>query len=130
MRWKTTAATVFALLVTATLAGQVPAETVAFTNVTVIPMDRERSLADQTVIVRGDRIIAIGPSRELQVPAGAPRIDGRGKFLMPGMAEMHAHIPGGNATEVDMHRTLALFAANGITTIRGMLGEPRHLPLR
>ena len=104
---------------------------VAFTNVTVIPMDRERAIADQTVVVRGDRIVAMGRSADVQVPADATRVDGRGKFLMPGMAEMHAHIPGGpNATDADMQRTLLLFAANGITTIRGMLGEPRHLSLR
>jgi imidazolonepropionase-like amidohydrolase len=110
--------------------GQAPAA-VAFTNVTVIPLDKPGAVADQTVVVRGDRIAAIGPSGKLQVPADATRIDGRGKFLMPGMAEMHAHIPGGaNATDADMQRTLLLFAANGITTIRGMLGEPRHLPLR
>jgi imidazolonepropionase-like amidohydrolase len=109
---------------------QAPAA-VAFTNVTVIPMDRAGALADQTVVVRGERIAAIGPSSKVEVPGDATRIDGRGKFLMPGMSEMHAHIPGGpNATEADMHRTLLLFAANGITTIRGMLGEPRHLPLR
>jgi imidazolonepropionase-like amidohydrolase len=60
-------------------------------------------------------------------------IDGRGKFLMPGMAEMHAHIPGGPpgpAADAYMRRVLALFVANGITTIRGMLGDPRHLTLR
>jgi imidazolonepropionase-like amidohydrolase len=115
-----------------TLAGtaQTP-QTVAFTNVTVVPLDRPGAIADQTVVVRGDRIAAIGPSAKMQVPADAVRIDGRGKFLMPGMAEMHAHIPGGqNATDADMQRALLLFAANGITTIRGMLGEPRHLPLR
>ncbi len=130
MRRKLAAAAALAFLITAAPRGQAPPATVVFTNMTVIPMDRERSLADHTVVVRGDRIIALGPSREVQVPDGATRIDGRGKFLMPGMAEMHAHIPGGNATEADMHRALALFAANGITTIRGMLGEPRHLPLR
>jgi imidazolonepropionase-like amidohydrolase len=107
-----------------------PTAVTAFTNVTVIPLDRERALPDHTVVVRGDRIEALGPSAQIVVPEGTTRIDGRGKYLMPGMAEMHAHIPGGqNATEADMHRTLLLFAANGITTIRGMLGEPRHLPL-
>ncbi|HUE89946.1 MAG TPA: amidohydrolase family protein [Vicinamibacterales bacterium] len=105
--------------------------TVAFTNVTVIPLDRDRALADHTVVVRGDRIVAMTPSAAAKIPPGAMRVDGRGKFLMPGMAEMHAHIPGGpSATDADMQRTLLLFAANGITTIRGMLGEPRHLPLR
>lgn len=112
------------------MAAQAPSA-IAFTNVTVVPMDRPGALGDQTVVVRGERIAAIGPSGTMQVPADATRIDGRGKFLMPGMAEMHAHIPGGpNATDADMRRTLLLFAANGITTIRGMLGEPRHLPLR
>jgi len=125
------AAAFVTVLVTAALHAQPEPQTVAFTNVTVIPLDRERVLADQTVVVRGDRIAAITPSSAAKVPAGAARIDGRGKFLMPGMAEMHAHIPGGpSATDADMHRTLLLFAANGVTTIRGMLGEPRHLPLR
>src|SRR5687768_2669888 len=103
---------------------------IAFTNVTVLPMDRNRTLPNHTVLVRGDRIAAIGPSADVQVPPDATRIDGSGKFLMPGMAEMHAHIPGGKATEAFMHRVLALFVANGVTTIRGMLGDPRHLPLR
>jgi imidazolonepropionase-like amidohydrolase len=124
-------AAVVTSLVTAALHAQSEPQTIAFTNVTVIPLDRERVLADQTVVVRGDRIAAVTPSSVAKVPAAAARIDGRGKFLMPGMAEMHAHIPGGpSATEADMQRTLLLFAANGITTIRGMLGEPRHLPLR
>jgi imidazolonepropionase-like amidohydrolase len=116
--------------VTVALTAQTP-PVIAFANVTVIPMDRERALPDQTVVVRGERIEVMGPSASVQIPTGGTRIDGRGKFLLPGMAEMHAHIPNGpNATDADMHRTLLLFAANGITTIRGMLGEPRHLPLR
>jgi imidazolonepropionase-like amidohydrolase len=125
-----TLALLVAAVVTVAPAAQ-PAPTVAFTNVTVIPLDRDRTLADHTVVIRGERIIAMTPSAAAKIPEGAARIDGRGKFLMPGMAEMHAHIPGGpSATDVDMRRTLLLFAANGITTIRGMLGEPRHLPLR
>lgn len=110
--------------------GQAQPMSIAFTNVTVIPLDRDRAVRDQTVIIRDDRIVALGPATGVPVPAGAFRIDGRGKFLMPGMAEMHAHIPGGKAPDELMHRVLALFAANGITTIRGMLGDPRHLPLR
>jgi imidazolonepropionase-like amidohydrolase len=49
---------------------------------------------------------------------------------MPGLSEMHAHIPGGQAPEELVDRTLTLFTAAGVTTIRGMLGHPRHLPLR
>ena len=67
----------------------------AFTNVTVIPMDRERVLAGQTVVVMGDQIIGLGPNGKVAIPSNAIRIDGTGKFLMPGLAEMHAHIPPG-----------------------------------
>lgn len=121
---------VAALVLSVSLSGQ-PAETVvAVTNVTVIPMDRERSLPDHTVIIRGTQIAEVGPSARVQVPAGATRVDGRGKFLMPGVGEMHAHIPGGTASDAYMEGVLRLFVANGVTTIRGMLGDPRHLPLR
>lgn len=125
------AAALASIALVLTIAGaQTPGAAIAFTNVTVVPLDRDQSLADHTVVIRGDRIAAMGPSGKVQVPADATRIDGRGKFLMPGMAEMHAHIPGGKSTDAYMHRVLALFVANGVTTIRGMLGDPRHLPLR
>lgn len=101
----------------------------AFTDVTVIPMDRERTLPGQTVIVRGERITEIGPANRVRVPAGATRIDGRGKFLMPGVAEMHAHIPGAQ-NPAFQERVLFMYLSNGVTTIRGMLGAPVHLTLR
>lgn len=104
---------------------------VAFVNVSVVPMDRDRVLTGQTVVVEGSRITAMGPAGRVTVPAGATRVDGAGKFLMPGLAEMHAHIPPGTqVTDAEIERVLALFALNGVTTVRGMLGHPRHLPLR
>jgi imidazolonepropionase-like amidohydrolase len=109
---------------------QAPDSVVAFVDVTVIPMDRERIVPRQTVLVRGDKIVAMGPADRVKVPAGGLRIDGRGKFLLPGLAEMHAHIPGGQAADSVVERTLFLYVAGGITTIRGMLGHPRHLGLR
>ncbi len=117
------------IAVSAAAVAQQPAA-LAIVNVTVIPMDRERTEADQTVIVRGDRIEALGPTASVTVPPGARRIDGRGKFLIPTLSEMHAHIPPGNATEAEMERVLTLYAVNGIGTVRGMLGAPQHLPLR
>lgn len=106
------------------------AGTVAFVDVNVVPMDRERVLERQTVLVRNGRITAMGPSARTPIPAGATRIDGRGKYLMPGLAEMHAHIPAPQAGAETVERTLFLYLANGITTIRGMLGNPGHLELR
>ena len=102
----------------------------AFVDVTVIPMDRERLLPNQTVVIRGDRIVEIGPASRVKVPEGGVRVDGRGKYLIPGLAEMHAHIPGGQAADSVVERTLFLYVSGGITTIRGMLGHPRHLELR
>src|SRR5690348_13247576 len=106
----------------------------AFTNVSVLAMDAERLVADQTVIVRDDRIEIVGPSARVDVPASAVRIDGRGKYLMPGLAEMHAHIMAagaqGNAGEALNKDILLLYVANGITSIRAMLGTPNQLVLR
>jgi imidazolonepropionase-like amidohydrolase len=102
----------------------------AFTRVNVLPMEREEVLRDQTVLVQGERIVAVGPSARLGVPPGATVIDGRGRYLMPGLAEMHAHMPGGQAPPDQVERILFLYVANGITTIRGMLGAPAQLPLR
>jgi imidazolonepropionase-like amidohydrolase len=123
--------TLFSLALTASVAAaQAPSAAVAFVDVTVVPMDRERVIANQTVVVRGQTIAEMGPAASVKVPDGAVRIDGRGKFLMPGLSEMHAHIPGGQAPDELIERTLFLFASAGVTTIRGMLGHARHLPLR
>jgi imidazolonepropionase-like amidohydrolase len=102
----------------------------AFVDVTVIPMDAERRLPGQTVLVQGDRIIAVGPSAAVTVPAGARRVDGRGKYLAPGLAEMHGHVPPPNAPAQYTEDVLFLYLANGITTVRGMLGAEGQLDLR
>jgi amidohydrolase family protein len=104
--------------------------TTVFVGVNVIPMDRETILRDHTVVVREGRITAIGGSANTEVPAGAVKVDGAGKYLMPALAEMHAHIPGGKAPDTVVERVLFLYAANGVGTIRGMLGDPRHLTYR
>src|SRR5262245_22791881 len=63
--------------------------TLAITNVNVIPMTRDTVLRDVTVLVRDGRIAAIGnPS----IPSGSQRIDGRNKFLIPGLGDAHTHL--------------------------------------
>jgi imidazolonepropionase-like amidohydrolase len=57
-------------------------------------------------------------------------VDGRGKFLMPGLAEMHAHVPPNTTNEQLLRDIMFLYVANGVTTIRGMLGAPYQLELR
>ncbi|HEV2131846.1 MAG TPA: amidohydrolase family protein [Longimicrobiaceae bacterium] len=110
--------------------GAAAADMVAFVDVNVIPMDRERVLERQTVVVRDGRIAEIGPAASVRVPVGAQRIEGNGQYLMPGIAEMHAHIPSPQAGEQAIENTLFLYLAGGVTTIRGMLGHPHHLELR
>src|SRR5688572_11768590 len=74
----------------AVLADDGPPRTTAFVHVNVVPMDRERVLADQTVIVEGDKIVAMGS--RLPVPAHAEVIDGhKTAYLSPGLADMHTH---------------------------------------
>ena len=82
-----------------TLPAAQPGPATAFVGVHVIPMDRDTVLRDQTVVVREGRIVSVGPNGKTEVPAGAVRVDGAGKFLMPALAEMHAHIPGGQAPD-------------------------------
>ena len=98
----------------------------AFTNVNVVPMDSERVLRNQTVLVEQGRIRRLGPAGEVEVPAGVTMVDGSGKYLMPGLAEMHGHMPGGDVEEMVMF----LYVANGVTTVRGMLGQDGHMELR
>ncbi len=108
------------------IAPQQSTGTIAFTNVNVVPMDADRVLRSQTVIIQGDRIREMGPTSRISIPSGATRIDGTGKYLMPGLAEMHGHMPGGDLEETVMF----LYVANGVTTVRGMLGQDFHLELR
>ena len=117
------------LLLGAPAAAQPARGVYAITDVTVVPMDRERLLPGRTVIVRDGRIEAVGPARSTRIPAGAIRIEGRGRYLMPGLAEMHAHVPAGADAQWTKD-VLFLYAANGITLARGMLGAPAHLELR
>ncbi|MBI3683436.1 MAG: amidohydrolase family protein [Acidobacteria bacterium] len=112
------------------LAASAFAQTTAFVNATVIPMDRERVLKNHTVVVRDGRIADVGPSSKIKLPAHTTRIDAKGKFLIPGIAEMHAHVPPQQAAEEQTRNTLLLYVLNGVTTARGMLGAPHHPQLR
>src|SRR5688500_1291009 len=99
-----------------------PKPTLAFVGVHVLPMDSERVLADHTVVVVGDRIARLGPRDAIQVPAGATRIEGQGRYLVPGLCDAHVHV----FDEGD----LLVYLANGVTTVRNLKGLPWHVELR
>lgn len=103
---------------------QTPAEGgLAIAHAHVVDVERGRVLRDQTVVIRGDRIVAMGPSARTRVPQVAEMVDARGAFLIPGLWDMHAH------TDSAM-RVLPLHVANGVTGIRVMAGTPRDLAVR
>jgi imidazolonepropionase-like amidohydrolase len=120
----------------------------AIVNVTVVPMDHDGIAEHQTVVVQDGRIKILGPSRSLHLPTGSQQIDGRGKFLMPGLADMHVHfvrealpqnasfstpspsgrtpgIPASASNDHERENTAyaLMFLANGITTVRNMWGS-------
>src|SRR4051794_18669851 len=86
--------------------------TFAFTHVTIIDGTGAKPRGDQTVIIVGDRIAAIGSAGKVRLPAGARAIDGTGKFLIPGLWDMHVHAGARSKFY------LPLFIANGVTGIR------------
>ncbi len=95
---------------------------IAFINVNVVPMDQERILENHTVLVEDDLITWLGPADEIEVPAGALRIDGTDKYLMPGLVDSHVH--------AWIENDLKLYVANGITTVRNLWGAPLHFQWR
>jgi imidazolonepropionase-like amidohydrolase len=91
---------------------------VAFTHVTVIDARDSLPRRDQTVIIRGNRIITSAPTRSTHLPANARIIDGRGKFLIPGLWDMHVH-----TATIAGRELLGLYVANGVTGVRDMASD-------
>ncbi len=92
----------------------------AITHVNVVRLDGAAVLPDQTVLVQGGRITRMGPAGRLKVPRGARLLDSRGKYLIPGLWDMHVHIRGRiSPTRID----LPLFVANGVTGVREMASD-------
>jgi imidazolonepropionase-like amidohydrolase len=94
----------------------------AFVHVNVIPMNSDQTMRDRTVVIRAGHIVTIGPAADTPVPPHALIIDGTGKYLIPGLTDMRAHVytPG----------ELLLYVANGVTTVRNLDGRPQHLEWR
>jgi imidazolonepropionase-like amidohydrolase len=102
----------------------------AITNVAVIPMTSDTLVPGATVLVRDGRIAAIG--RSVTIPANARRVDGTGRFLIPGLADMHTHLYSDDDAVPDSAgpAELGVMIATGVTAARLMIGTPEHLTLR
>jgi imidazolonepropionase-like amidohydrolase len=100
-------------------------------DVTVITAAEESAPGRSSVLVRDGRIAAIGKPSDVAVPEGTRAIDGRAKFLIPGLADMHVHLYSDDeAPDSVAPDELGVMLANGVTTIRLMIGTPEHLALR
>jgi hypothetical protein len=96
-------------------------QVIAFKHVNLLPMTSETVIEDQTVLVKGSKIVDIGPSDTMKIPRGAQVIDGKGAYLMPGLADMHIHTrPDWDNPNVWPVNPLSLYLANGVTSIRDM----------
>jgi imidazolonepropionase-like amidohydrolase/glyoxylase-like metal-dependent hydrolase (beta-lactamase superfamily II) len=102
----------------------------AITHVSVIPMTRDTIVRGATLLVKDGRIVAVG--RDVRIPSGARRIDGSGKYLIPGLADMHTHLYSDDDAVPDSAAPaeLGVIVANGVTTARLMIGTKEHLTLR
>jgi hypothetical protein len=98
----------------------VSGRTIAFTNATIIDVKSGQPTPGMTIVVVGNRIAALGQTGAVRLPADAQVIDVSGKYLIPGLWDMHAHLGAGGAPiEIDM----PLLVANGVTGIREMWSD-------
>jgi imidazolonepropionase-like amidohydrolase len=103
----------------------------AITNVTVIDVAGGAARAGQTVVVAGERILAVGDTAALSLPRGTKIVDGAGRFLIPGLVDMHVHLTAAGEPDGSRRFMIPLLLANGITTVRDMGGYLESLvPLR
>ncbi len=106
-------------------------QTVVFRNVNVISMTSPKVAEKQTVVVSDGKIESIlKEGAMVKLPEGTTIVDGSGKYLIPGLAEMHGHVPPPKSPAGLLSDVLTMYIANGITTVRGMLGHDQQLNLR
>jgi imidazolonepropionase-like amidohydrolase len=103
--------------------------TVAIDDVTVIDVAQGRSLGPRTVVVDDGRIVSIASPRDTHVPANAQRVDGRGRFLIPGLVDMHVHMFNLSSHRPPNDWTFPLYVVNGVTAVREMRADAASLVL-
>jgi len=101
--------------------------TIAITHATVIDATGAPPQPNSTILIDNEKIYAVGPDSTLEIPTGAHIIDATGKFLIPGLADMHIHLMGAGEPTGSREFILPLLIANGITTVRDMGGDVAQL---
>src|SRR5271154_5108429 len=104
-----------------------PPPSLAITHVTLIDGTGAAPMPDMTVFIADEQIAAIGPSTSMSIPHSTKTLDATGKFLIPGLVDMHAHLTGAGEPSGSREFILPLLLANGITTARDMGGDLESL---
>ena len=102
-------------------------DTLAFTHVNVVDVTGGPTQTDMTIIVAGQRIVLVGKSSDVRTPRASKVIPANGKYLIPGLWDMHVHTVFGDWIPPQENVTLLLFVANGITGVRDMGGDLEKL---
>ena len=97
-----------------------PPATLAVTHVTLIDGSGSDGQEDMTVLVDGDRIVAVGSAADLATDDSVPTVDGQGRFLIPGLWDLHVHLANNPEVEIAPERQLALYLAHGVVGVRDM----------
>ncbi|WP_094547211.1 amidohydrolase family protein [Rubricoccus marinus] len=120
------------LAVLVALAAPPLAQTVAVVDVSLVPLDSAHTIPHHTVLIEDGVIVSVGGASEVAVPPEATVVDGAGRFLMPGLSDMHMHFaaPGVQASAESNRATLALLLAHGVTSVRNLWGSEALLALR
>ncbi len=100
---------------------------IAFVRVNVVPMNSNTVQPDMTVLIRDGKIKAIGRYGKIPIPAGAQKVDARGKYLLPGLGDMHTHFSGNEPID---RALLNLHLVNGVTNVLSLGGSSEILKLR
>lgn len=100
---------------------------IAFERVAVVDVVRGEIVNPRTVLIANGRIAAIGKPSEMDIPPEAGRVDGRGRYLMPGLVDMHVHLFNNASRRPPNEWAFPLFVANGVTGVRDMWTEPTSI---
>jgi imidazolonepropionase-like amidohydrolase len=104
-------------------------QSIAITNVTIIDVEHGRSIAPRTVLIDNGRIVSIEVPRTAHIPTNAQRVDGHGRFLIPGLVDMHVHLFNLSTHRPPSDWMFPLFIANGVTAVREMRGDAETMLL-
>ena len=124
------------LLLVAAAPASAGERTAAFVDVNIVPMTGPGAVAGQTVVVEDGRIVSVAPAGTAAIPKDAVRINGSGKYLLPGLSDMHAHVGGyagieGIGANVPVAKNqFLLYAASGVTLLRDPSGTDAHFGYR